>query len=104
MTKTSNTQSTAEGRRPSRIPTFNTLEEEAEFWDTHDSAEYEDEMEIVTDVRFVPARPKKAITVRLEQSALETLSRQAREQGVGLSSLIRQWILDRPWEAEKHSA
>ena len=31
----------------SRIPDFASLEEEAEFWDTHDSTEFEDEWEPV---------------------------------------------------------
>ena len=31
-----------------QIPDFKTLEEEVEFWETHDSAEYWDEMEEVT--------------------------------------------------------
>ena len=91
-------------RIPSRIPSLATIEDEAAFWDTHSIAENLDEMEIVTDVRFVPAQPKKAITVRLEQSATETLSRQAREQGVSLSALVRRWILERLCEAEKHPA
>ena len=33
----------------SRIPHFNSIEEEAEFWDTHDSTEFEDEWEEVTE-------------------------------------------------------
>ncbi len=32
------------------IPTFRSVEEEAEFWDSHDSADYE--WEEVTDVKF----------------------------------------------------
>jgi hypothetical protein len=91
-------------RTRSRIPSFKTIEEEAAFWDTHSIADYLDEMQIVTDVRFVPARPKKAITVRLEQSAIETLSRQALEQGVSRSSLVRLWILERLRQPQKHPA
>lgn len=43
----------------SRIPAFSSTEEEAEFWDTHDSAEFEDEFETVTDVKFVKAKRKQ---------------------------------------------
>jgi len=39
----------------SRIPTFSKIEEEAEFWDNHDITEFEDELELVTDVTFVTA-------------------------------------------------
>lgn len=31
-----------------KIPDFTTLEEEVEFWESHDSADYWDEMESVT--------------------------------------------------------
>ena len=83
-------------RTKSRIPHFRTIEEAAQFWDTHDSAEFEDEFEEVSDVRFVVtrARPKKGITVRLEEDLLETLRREARAKGIGPSTLIRMWILE----------
>lgn len=32
-------------RTKSRIPEFKTIEEEAEFWDTHSTTEFEDEFE-----------------------------------------------------------
>ena len=34
-------------RKKSRIPEFKTIEEEAEFWDTHDLADYWDELKPV---------------------------------------------------------
>ena len=37
--------------RKSRIPEFSSIEEEAEFWDTHDTTEFEDEFKPV-QVRF----------------------------------------------------
>ncbi len=53
------------GTVESRIPTFSTIEEEAAFWDTHSFEEFADELEEVTDHRFVgmlrrtdgPSRP-----------------------------------------------
>ena len=47
-------------RTESRIPAFKTIEEEAEFWDTHDSSEFDDEFETVTDVRFVRSKAQTA--------------------------------------------
>ncbi|MCC7106906.1 MAG: hypothetical protein IT307_17370 [Chloroflexi bacterium] len=83
------------GRRESRIPPFKTIRDEAEFWDTHDSADFEDEFEEVTDVRFVRGQRKKAITVRLEEGSLRRLRRQAAHQGIGPSTLVRMWVLER---------
>jgi len=41
----------------SQSPHFKTIEEEAEFWDTHDLTEFEDELEDMTgQVQFVERR------------------------------------------------
>ena len=78
----------------SRIPTFKTLEEEAAFWDTHSSEEFADELTPVEDVKFVKARSKKALTVRVDEDMFEELSREAREKGIGPSTLARMVILE----------
>jgi len=86
-------------RRPtkSRIPRFKSIEEEAEFCDTHSTSEFEDECEPVENVRFVVTRSQvqKPITVRLPEDILSALSNQAHEQGIGRSTLVRTWILER---------
>ncbi len=78
----------------SRIPTFKTIEEEAAFWDTHSSEEFANELTPVEDVKFVSARPKKALTVRFDEDSFEELSREAREKGIGPSTLARMLILE----------
>jgi predicted DNA binding CopG/RHH family protein len=85
-------------RRPkSRIPHFKTIEEEAEFWDTHSTTEFEDEFEpMEEDIRFIVTRegPKKAITVRLPEETVTALTKEAHQMGIGPSTLIRMWILE----------
>ncbi|MEW5989122.1 MAG: CopG family antitoxin [Chloroflexota bacterium] len=89
----------------SRIPSFKTVEEEAAFWDTHSSVEFEDELEVVTDVIFVKARPRKrGLTVRLDEDTLTRLAQQAQEKGVGPSTLARMWILERLRRSENDVA
>ncbi len=78
----------------SRIPTFKTIEEEAAFWDTHSSEEFADELTPVENVRFVKAQPKKALSVRFDEDTFEELSREAREKGIGPSTLARMVILE----------
>ena len=53
-------------KRPpvSRIPTFEMVGEEAAFWDSHSFADFEDELKIVTNVKFVRARRREARKVR----------------------------------------
>ncbi len=78
----------------SRIPTFKTIEEEAAFWDTHSSEEFADELTPVENVKFIKARSKKALTVRVDEEAFEELTREAREKGIGPSTLARMLILE----------
>ena len=66
------------GERESHIPQFATVEEEAAFWDTHSIEDFADELELVTDVKFVRARHTRAITVRLGEEAYAALSKTAR--------------------------
>ncbi|MGH2531500.1 MAG: CopG family antitoxin [Thermomicrobiales bacterium] len=81
--------------RPSRISTCCTIEEEAEFWDTHDLMDFEDEIEWVTDVKFVPAEDAHAITLIFDDASLAELTSRAREQNTDPTLLARQWVLER---------
>lgn len=78
---------------PSRIPEFQSLEEEAEFWDTHDITDYLDEMRPVK-VRYVP-NLSAGMTVRLDPADREALGRISAERGIGPSTLARMWIKER---------
>ncbi len=53
----------ANDEKPSRIPEFQSLEEEAEFWDTHDFTDYLDELRPV-QVRFSPNLVRGGETAR----------------------------------------
>jgi len=78
----------------SRIPHFQSIEEETEFWDTHSTTEFEDEFTPVTDVGFVIRRAPatKALTVRVDEQTFRRLAEQANRQGIGPSTLVRMWI------------
>ena len=86
-------QDPAKGPATSRIPDFQSREEEAAFWDTHDFTEFLDE------TRPVKLRIRKnlseGLTVRLDRQDREELERRASEQGIGPSTLVRMWIKDR---------
>lgn len=75
-----------------RIPTFHSYEEEAEFWDTHDTGDYEDEFRPIT-ARF-SRNLSEGITVRLDPQTLSKLREQARAQGIGPTTLVRMWIME----------
>ena len=77
----------------SRIPRFKSLEEEAQFWETHDTTEFEDEF---VEVKLKVARPLiHTLAVRLDARTIDRLAAIARQKGLGPSTLARMWLLER---------
>src|SRR5688572_15280792 len=79
--------------KPASIPEFATLEEEAAFWDTHSTADYETEFRPVR-ARFAK-RLSSGVTIRLDPDTLQQLRTLAHERGIGPTTLIRMWVLER---------
>jgi predicted DNA binding CopG/RHH family protein len=75
-----------------RIPEFTTTDEEAAFWDTHSTADYEDEFKPVR-VRFAK-KLSEGLTIRLDPDTLEKVRAEAHERGIGATTLIRMWVLE----------
>ena len=89
--------------RPSRIPEFSSREEAAEWFDTHDVADYLDEFEIVDSKEVKVAKNlSENLTVRLTPELLSQLRRKARRMGVGPSTLARMWILEHLQDKNQH--
>ena len=80
-------------RKKSRIPEFKTIEEEAEFWDTHDTTDYEDEFKPVK-VRFADKLFDR-VTIPVDADTLAQLDALAREQELNATALARRWVLER---------
>lgn len=77
-----------------RIPAFNNIEEEAEFWDTHDVTEFVGHELTPVEVN-IGGDLAVRLTVRLDQADREALDRRARVKGVGPSTLVRMWVKER---------
>lgn len=73
--------------------TFDTFEEIAEFWDTHDLTDYE---EYLTPVEAtVSSRPKHHYVITLSDT-LDTLLREVQQkEGVSLNTLINLWVQEK---------
>ena len=81
----------------SRVPVFKSIEEEAVFWDTHSVLDY---LENFGTPQFVSKKAQtQGITVRFEQETLSQLRACAKEQGIGPTTLMRMWVLERLREA-----
>jgi predicted DNA binding CopG/RHH family protein len=75
-----------------RIPAFKNIEEEAAFWDTHSTADYEHEFKPVR-VRFAK-KLSEGLTIRLDPDTLAKVRAEAEERGIGATTLIRMWVLE----------
>jgi len=74
----------------SRIPAFKNRQEMAEWFDTHDLADYQDEFKTV-QVRFAK-NLSAGLNIRLDQDSLKQLRAVAHEKGIGPTTLARMWI------------
>lgn len=81
-----------------QVPNFKSLEEEAAFWDTHDSEDYPDYWQPAPDVKFsknLVSVYKKVMPVRLDEGTVEAVKKVARQKGIGTSTTIRMLIRER---------
>lgn len=75
-----------------KIPVFSSREEEAKFWETHNIADFMDELKPVK-VRFAK-NLSEGITIRFDQPTLNKLREIANDKGLGPTTLARMWILE----------
>lgn len=74
------------------IPPFKTLEEEADFWDTHSMVGKIDDG---TLVGFHSANKSRTLTIRFSEKTLQVLRRHAFNMGVGPTTLARMWLMEK---------
>lgn len=82
-------------KQKKKIPEFASYEEEVEFWDSTSSEDIDpDELEWVTIER--PSRPlSSTFAVRFDPQTVEQLRALAEAKGVGVTQLVRTWVLQR---------
>jgi len=80
-----------------KIPQFKTLEEAAEFWDTHDFEDYIDDTEPVTITVTIPRR-KKTLTVPLDAKVYEQIEALAAKRGVRAEKMVSLWLKNKAME------
>jgi signal recognition particle GTPase len=71
---------------------FDTLSEFWQFWDTHSTADYEDDMESVeVEVHLVSSK----VYLSVAKDLLQEVRAQARRQGVSTETLINLWLQEK---------
>ena len=86
-----------------KVPKFRTEEEEALFWDEHDSTEFIEDFEPIEielsneleDGILSKRELKKPITLRLEPNQIDAVKKIACKKGLPYQTLIRLWITER---------
>ena len=82
--------------RPKPIPPFKTLDEEAEFWDTHDTSLLFKNPNIkLSDLPLIEDEKEEVLTVRLQKSVKKKLEKVARAKGINPSTLSRMWLIEK---------
>lgn len=71
------------------IKPFKTLEEEANFWDTHDAV---DVFGKDLKVGFHQATKTDTLTIRFDPQDIQKLRQEAIQLGIGPTTLARMWI------------
>ncbi|HLX40514.1 MAG TPA: CopG family antitoxin [Ktedonobacteraceae bacterium] len=84
------------------IPAFKSYEEEAEFWDTHDFTDFQQETTPVT-VRSTHSLSAN-VQVRFDRETDHQLEALARERGMKKATLIRTIVMERLHQDRNHHA
>jgi hypothetical protein len=75
-----------------QLPQTDSIQELAQFWDTHDLTDFEDGLEEVTEPVF---EPTTVIPLNLESDEAEAVRRIAEAKGIADAELIRGWVREK---------
>lgn len=82
--------------KPSPIPPFKTLDEEAEFWDTHDtSLLFKNPNTPLSKLPRIEKEKEDTLVLRLQKTVKAKLERNARAKGLSVSSFARMLLIER---------
>ena len=76
---------------PSQLPQSDSIQELAQFWDSHDLTDFEGELE---EIQGAFDRDT-TITLRLPSDEVEAVRSIAKSQGLADAELIRRWIAEK---------
>jgi hypothetical protein len=74
------------------LPQTDSIQELAQFWDTHDVTDFEDELEEVTEPVFERC---SVISLNLDSAEAEAVKKLAESEGVADAELIRGWVREK---------
>lgn len=82
--------------KPKPIAPFKTLDEEANFWDTHDASElFKNPNTPILSLPLIEPEKEEVLSLRVQRSVKDRLQHAARSKGVNTTTLARMWIIER---------
>lgn len=84
--------------KPQTVPKFKSIEEEANFWDTHSTEDFPDYWKPAPEVKFsknLKSIYQKVVPIRLDEQTKKAIEKVAREKGIGISTTARMLIRER---------
>jgi predicted DNA binding CopG/RHH family protein len=75
-----------------KIPKTDSIQELANFWDTHDLTDFEDQLEEINEPVF---EHKNVLKIHLEPDEAEAVKQIARSRGISYGELVKEWVLER---------
>ena len=73
------------------IPQTDSIRELANFWDTHDLTDFEDQLEEVSETVF----ERSTVKIHLQSDEVEAIRKLASSRGISHANLIREWVVER---------
>jgi predicted phosphatase len=77
-----------------KIPSTDSIEELARFWDSHDLTEFADQLEEVGDSAFKRV-PSTAVVVHLRPDEAKAVKQAAKNKRVREATLLRRWVIEK---------
>ncbi|MEK7061069.1 MAG: CopG family antitoxin [Patescibacteria group bacterium] len=78
------------------IKPFKTLEEEANFWDTHDvSRIFKNPKTSLSELLSLEPKKEMVITLRVQKIVKDKIDKAAKIKGINSATLSRMWLVER---------
>ena len=75
-----------------KILQTDSIQELAQFWDSHDLTDFEEQLQEVTEPVF---QRETVVPVRLQLQEVEAVKEVAKSKGIDYVDLIREWVLEK---------
>jgi len=75
-----------------KLPESDSIQELAQFWDTHDVTDFEDELEEVTEAVF---DRETTVMIHLSSEDAVVVHEIAKAKGLNDAELIREWVVEK---------